>query len=211
MCYIIGQVAEQAAIRSHLSGGAGAVPSVYGEAPSGIDIARQYERITQAKSDARSFNTRLVLLGTAGGPTYWTNTNRRSASSAIVVGDAIYVVDCGDGAGKRLQEALDPPNNLAMFSTVRALFFNSSALRPCCRLSKPAPLRMAFWPRPRCFAAQGVWSRPSRRDGTGIQPSCEQRRYTQGRESEKPHAGHSRYDRIPVSSLCDRHQRPDSR
>ncbi len=122
MCYIIGQVAEQAAIRSHLSGGAGAVSSVYGEAPSGIDIARQYERIARAKSDARSFNTRLILLGTAGGPTYWTNTNRRSASSAIVVGDAIYVVDCGDGAGKRLQEALDPPNNLAMFSTVRALF-----------------------------------------------------------------------------------------
>jgi ribonuclease BN (tRNA processing enzyme) len=39
-----------------------------------------------------------------------------------VIGDAIYIVDCGDGAGKRLQEALDPPNNITMFSTVRALF-----------------------------------------------------------------------------------------
>jgi ribonuclease BN (tRNA processing enzyme) len=83
---------------------------------------QQYERIAQAQSDARPFRTRLILLGTAGSATYWTNTNRRSPSSAIVVGDAVYVVDCGDGAGKRLQEALDPPNNLTMFSNVRALF-----------------------------------------------------------------------------------------
>jgi ribonuclease BN (tRNA processing enzyme) len=89
---------------------------------SGNDIARRNERIAQAKSEARAFKTRLILLGTAGGPTYWANTNRRSASSAVVVGDAIYVVDCGDGAGKRLQEALDPPDNLTMFGTVRGLF-----------------------------------------------------------------------------------------
>jgi hypothetical protein len=61
----------------------------------------------QAKSAAAPFGTRLIFLGTAGGPTYWTNTSRRSTSSALVVGDAIYLVDCGDGAGKRLQEALE--------------------------------------------------------------------------------------------------------
>ena len=122
MCYIIGQLLEDAATRSHLLSEFGAAPNVFGIPPSGADMARQYERIAQAKSDALPFKTRLILLGTAGGPTYWTNTNRRSASSAVVIGDAIYIVDCGDGAGKRLQEALDPPNNLTMFSTVRALF-----------------------------------------------------------------------------------------
>jgi hypothetical protein len=71
------------------------------------EIAQQRERIAQAKSAASSFNTRLMLLGTAGGPIWWPNTSRCSISSALVVGDAIYMVDCGDGAGKRLQEALD--------------------------------------------------------------------------------------------------------
>jgi ribonuclease BN (tRNA processing enzyme) len=42
-------------------------------------------------------------------------------SSALVVGDAVYMVDCGDGAGKRLQEALDPPN-ISTLKNLRALF-----------------------------------------------------------------------------------------
>jgi ribonuclease BN (tRNA processing enzyme) len=122
MCYILGQLIEYAATRRNLSAEVGAASEQFGKHPSAEDIVQQYERIAQAKSDARPFRTRLILLGTAGGATYWTNTNRRSPSSAIVVGDAVYVVDCGDGAGKRLQEALDPPNNLIMFSNVRALF-----------------------------------------------------------------------------------------
>ena len=101
MCYIIRQLLEDAATRSHLSSEFGAAPNIFGIPPSGADLTRQYERIAQAKSDALPFKTRLILLGTAGGATYWTNTNRRSASSAVVVGDAIYIVDCGDGAGKR--------------------------------------------------------------------------------------------------------------
>jgi ribonuclease BN (tRNA processing enzyme) len=44
--------------------------------------------------------TRLVLLGTAGGPT----PKARSAApaQAIVVGDRIYLVDCGDGVARQL-------------------------------------------------------------------------------------------------------------
>jgi ribonuclease BN (tRNA processing enzyme) len=68
------------------------------------------------------FATRLLLLGTAGGPTYWPNTNRRSTSFALVVGDAVYLVDCGDGVGKRLQEALELPNQRETMKTLRALF-----------------------------------------------------------------------------------------
>jgi hypothetical protein len=122
MCYILGQLIEHAVTRRSLSAEVCAASEKLGNYPSAEDIVQQYERIAQAKSDARPFRTRLILLGTAGGATYWTNTNRRSPSSAIVVGDAVYVVDCGDGVGKRLQEALDPPNNLTMFSNVRALF-----------------------------------------------------------------------------------------
>lgn len=66
--------------------------------------------------------TRVVLLGTAGGPTYWPGSSRRSASSAVVVGDAVYMVDCGDGAGKRLAEAMDRPGPGDSFRQLRALF-----------------------------------------------------------------------------------------
>jgi hypothetical protein len=71
MCYIIGQLLEDAATRSHLLSEFGAAPSIFGIPPSGADMARQYDRIAQAKSDALPFKTRLILLGTAGGPTYW--------------------------------------------------------------------------------------------------------------------------------------------
>ena len=47
--------------------------------------------------------TRLVLLGTAGGPR---PRNTRSApAQAIVVRDAIYVVDCGNGVARQLVRA----------------------------------------------------------------------------------------------------------
>ncbi|HEX6768905.1 MAG TPA: MBL fold metallo-hydrolase, partial [Candidatus Binatia bacterium] len=47
---------------------------------------------------AGNFYTRLVLLGTAGGPAWYPGSNRASASSALVVGDTIYLIDLGHGA-----------------------------------------------------------------------------------------------------------------
>lgn len=44
--------------------------------------------------------TRLVLLGTAGGPR--PRTTRSAPAQAIVVGDTVYVVDCGDGVARQL-------------------------------------------------------------------------------------------------------------
>jgi ribonuclease BN (tRNA processing enzyme) len=124
MCDLIGRAIDQAIERRRLLGGAGAsvLAAVFGTPTSAAELAQQQERIAQARSAAAPFGTRLILLGTAGGPTYWTNTSRRSTSSALVVGDAVYLVDCGDGAGKRLQEALDPPNNRDMMKTLRAVF-----------------------------------------------------------------------------------------
>src|SRR5688500_15999090 len=60
--------------------------------------------------------TRLVLLGTAGGPT----PKARSAApaQAIVVGDRIYLVDCGDGVARQLALAKLPMRDLrAVFIT----------------------------------------------------------------------------------------------
>src|SRR5258708_30122030 len=126
MCDIIGGGMGRAIARRRLVAGgagfgAGALASVFGAPMSAAEIAQQQERIAQAKSAASSFSTCLVLLGTAGGPTWWPNTSRRSMSSALVVGDAVYMVDCGDGAGKRLQEALEPPN-ISTLKSLRALF-----------------------------------------------------------------------------------------
>ena len=60
--------------------------------------------------------TRLVLLGTAGGPT----PKARSAApaQAVVVGDRIYLVDCGDGVARQLALAKLPIRQLrAVFIT----------------------------------------------------------------------------------------------
>ncbi len=44
--------------------------------------------------------TRLVLLGTAGGPR--PRITRSAPAQAIVVGDTVYVVDCGNGVARQL-------------------------------------------------------------------------------------------------------------
>ena len=43
---------------------------------------------------------RLVLLGTAGGPT--PKRSRSAPAQAIRVGEAVYVVDCGNGVGRQM-------------------------------------------------------------------------------------------------------------
>lgn len=44
--------------------------------------------------------SRLILLGTAGGPT--PKALRAAPASAVVVGDAIYVIDCGNGVARQM-------------------------------------------------------------------------------------------------------------
>lgn len=71
---------------------------------------------------------RLVLLGTAGGPVWWSGTERRGISSALVVNGQVYVVDCGEGVGERLKAAhlvpasLETPGDLWGLQRLRALF-----------------------------------------------------------------------------------------
>ena len=61
----------------------------------------------EKKSSSNTFNTRLVLLGTTGGMTWWPCSNRASASQVLVVGDAMYIIDLGFGATQRLAEAFN--------------------------------------------------------------------------------------------------------
>ena len=51
-------------------------------------------------SDPKAPRTRLILLGTGGGP----RPRRESSGSAqvIIAGDRLYVVDCGDGVARQL-------------------------------------------------------------------------------------------------------------
>ena len=60
--------------------------------------------------------TRLILLGTAGGPT--PKSQRAAPAQAIVVGDRVYLVDCGDGVARQLAIAQVPIRGLrAVFIT----------------------------------------------------------------------------------------------
>ena len=47
--------------------------------------------------------SRLILLGTAGGPT--PKVDRSAPANAIVVGDDIYVIDCGNGVARQMVKA----------------------------------------------------------------------------------------------------------
>jgi ribonuclease BN (tRNA processing enzyme) len=58
--------------------------------------------------------SRLILLGTAGGPT--PKPNRAAPAQAIVVGDATYIIDCGNGVARQMALA-----NLRL-GTVRSVF-----------------------------------------------------------------------------------------
>jgi ribonuclease BN (tRNA processing enzyme) len=54
----------------------------------------------RASADPGSEKSRLILLGTAGGPT--PKPNRAAPAQAIVVGDAVYVIDCGNGVARQM-------------------------------------------------------------------------------------------------------------
>lgn len=52
---------------------------------------------------SQSPRTRLILLGTAGGPR--PRSTRSAPAQAIVIGNTTYVVDCGDGVARQLVAA----------------------------------------------------------------------------------------------------------
>ncbi|HXD27514.1 MAG TPA: MBL fold metallo-hydrolase [Arthrobacter sp.] len=64
----------------------------------------------------------VVTLGTAGGPRWWgapaTGRQRHGIATAVVVGSAVYLVDCGRGTSSQFAEAgLDPADLRGIFLT----------------------------------------------------------------------------------------------
>lgn len=68
-----------------------------------------------------SLKPHIVTLGTAGGPRWWAAADtgeRTGIATAVVVGDAFYLVDFGQGAGRRLsQSGLQLKDLRALFIT----------------------------------------------------------------------------------------------
>lgn len=86
--------------RAFLTGGLAVGAALFGGAP-----------LVRAQTPSR---TRLVLLGTGGGPT--PKAMRSAPAQAIVVGDRAYLVDCGDGVARQMAIAKLP------FRQLRAVF-----------------------------------------------------------------------------------------
>lgn len=62
-----------------------------------------------------SLNPRVITLGTAGGPRWWTGEHageRAGIATAVVVGSAAYLVDAGHGVGRQLMMAGVPIGSL---------------------------------------------------------------------------------------------------
>lgn len=100
--------------------------------PAGLAAAGAFSAWTPATAAARGKppapgrkgRTRLVLLGTAGGPVAW-GSPRAGTSTAIAFEDRVYIVDLGLGSFQRLgmsDLAGGGPTNAAL-RNVRALFF----------------------------------------------------------------------------------------
>lgn len=70
---------------------------------------------------AFNYRTRIVLLGTMGGLSWWPSSDRASSSSALVVGDSIYLVDAGQGSTYRLAQAFNTENMVNPDGTYRGL------------------------------------------------------------------------------------------
>jgi len=54
---------------------------------------------------AQQARTRIILLGTKGGPTLATRTGRSNASTLLLINDVPYLVDCGYGVSRQLINA----------------------------------------------------------------------------------------------------------
>jgi ribonuclease BN (tRNA processing enzyme) len=53
-----------------------------------------------ARARAETARSRLILLGTAGGPT--PKAARAAPAQAVVVNGAVYIIDCGDGMARQM-------------------------------------------------------------------------------------------------------------
>ncbi len=63
-------------------------------------LALTFPFLAAAQVDNPIGKSKLVLLGTAGGPT--PKPNRAAPANAVIIGDKIYLVDCGNGVARQM-------------------------------------------------------------------------------------------------------------
>lgn len=69
-------------------------------------------------SKASGVESRLIMLGTAGGPTWYGESSPHGISTALVINDKAYLVDFGSGAFRQLRTAgIKPGSEAALFIT----------------------------------------------------------------------------------------------
>jgi ribonuclease BN (tRNA processing enzyme) len=127
MCNLIGHAVQHALTRrGFIAGsavGASLIAPMMCDAVAADSSLDTQTRVAQSSGDAARSRTRLLLLGTAGGPTWWPNSDQCGISSAVAVADAYYLVDCGEGVGRRLQQAVSPNNSRTVTGAgLRAIF-----------------------------------------------------------------------------------------
>jgi ribonuclease BN (tRNA processing enzyme) len=105
MCELIGQAMQHAFSRRALLRNTG-VAAAAGVALGGLhasDAGATGTSVSATGNSGRRHRTRLVLLGTAGGPGVY--PDRSGIASAVVVEDAVYLVDCGHSVQTRFAQA----------------------------------------------------------------------------------------------------------
>lgn len=121
MCDVIsqfGQVSRRSMLAvASAAGGTALTAAVVGT------TARPAAAASVTLQSAKQHRTRLALLGTAAGRTFWGGSDRQGIASAVVVGDAVYLVDCGDGWARRyLQAGLGQQQEFHGLEQLEALF-----------------------------------------------------------------------------------------
>ncbi|WP_320537101.1 MBL fold metallo-hydrolase [Pseudarthrobacter sp. IC2-21] len=93
--------------------GLGAAGLALGAGAPGEASAATKPRRNFGPPAARGSKTKLVLLGTAGGPTHFPGNDSAGIASALVVGDRYYLIDAGHGVLTQLRKANLGPENKA--------------------------------------------------------------------------------------------------
>jgi ribonuclease BN (tRNA processing enzyme) len=103
MCEVIGRAMQHAMSRRAMLRNTGVAAAGVALAGAGSATAVASTTARSGGGDGRRHRTRLVLLGTAGGPSVY--PDRCGISSAVVVEDAVYLVDCGHSVQTRFVQA----------------------------------------------------------------------------------------------------------
>jgi hypothetical protein len=66
-------------------------------------IGAMAKSVAQTSAPPSKVGTRLITLGTVGGPP--PRAHRAQFSNLLIVNDTLYVVDAGDGVARRIEKA----------------------------------------------------------------------------------------------------------